>query len=232
MIYITVTNKKWSPGAKYLREYPLKVQDDFDKYIAIKYVSEIQRCIQKQTLPWKKLNSKYLKKKKELHLSKKTWEATRSLRDNLKVIERNYFYEIGWEKGLKPKKVKGFNDKSNLTILQIARKLEYGDLKTPPRALFRPVHRRMEKDMSFYVKEFLKRNNPDKKLSYQLIDKVKSLDIKKIKESKTIVNKKSIDDFITNSRKKVKELKESKFVSKIKTNAKKGRDLFNEFFGL
>ena len=86
--------------------------------------------------------------------------------------------------------------------------------------------------MSFYVKEFLKRNNPDKKLSYQLIDKVKSLDIKKIKESKTIVNKKSIDDFITNSRKKVKELKESKFVSKIKTNAKKGRDLFNEFFGL
>ena len=36
MIYITVTNKKWNPGAKYLREYPLKVQDDFDKYIAIK----------------------------------------------------------------------------------------------------------------------------------------------------------------------------------------------------
>lgn len=232
MIFISVTNTKWSPGKKYLREYSKEIQNSFDRYIAIKFVSEVQRCINKQSITWRPLTHRYLQKKKRFGLSKRTWEATGSLKNNLKVIEKSSYYEIGWEKGLKPKKAKGFNDKSNLTILEIARKLEYGTLTIPPRALFRPIHRRMEKDINFYVEEFLKRNNPNKKALYKVLDKVKKLDVNKEVESKTVVNKNKTDDFITNSRKKIKDLKQSKFISKGKTLAKKGRDLFNEFFGL
>lgn len=187
MIFIQVTNKKWNPAKFYLKEYDKKVQHDFEVYLADRYVSEIRRCIQKQTLKkeWKPLNPIYKKFKKKQGLSTKIWVASSRLRNNLKVIPKANYLVVGWDENLRYERKKNSLNPSP-TVLQVARKLEYGSLKgnIPPRPLFRIVLRRMETDMEDWVNRYLTRNKPEKRKVYKARDTIKD----NIKKGRELIN--------------------------------------------
>lgn len=142
MIYIEVIRKKWEPG----KNKDIKDIKTFERFIAEEYVKLVQKRVadQRYRNHWRPLSRRYLEQKKQLGLSLKTWEATGELISNLKVKSKNV---VGFDKR-KRHKVSGetYND--------IARELEYGSTRVPPRPLFRTAQIYMSKNINMYIKKY------------------------------------------------------------------------------
>lgn len=142
MIYIEPIHMKWNPG----KSYNIKYISMFERYIADTFVEIVQDRIdtQKFSSKWKPLSSSWLEFKKRNGLSEKTWEATGSLKNNLKVKKNNV---IGFDNRKRYRE-------SHKTYLQVARELEYGTDKIPPRPLFRLVYSYMRKNIRFFIEKY------------------------------------------------------------------------------
>ena len=172
MIYIQTINKEWTPGIKMLSEQSAQVRKAFEQYIAYEFVSEIKKAIdtQKYKGKWKPLSSHYLAYKKKRGLSPIIWEATKELKTTLKVMHKKNHIEIGWDRRLMHTSIKGThtNKKSKTPIYKIAKYMEYGTLRVPPRPLFRLVYQAMSKNIRKYWNTFSKMflNNSNTKLKH------------------------------------------------------------------
>lgn len=139
MIIIKPINQQWEPGKILMKGATDEEKRRFENYVADLYVKEYKKVIQNQTYKpqWPPLSRAYLKQKREEGLSLKTWEATGQLKNSLTYKKGSRYVSYG-----------NIRHKKDGTLLNhIARKLEYGDLITPPRPLFRLLYRNMSKNM-------------------------------------------------------------------------------------
>lgn len=142
---IEIINVEWTPGKNLIRDP--KVLKEFEEFVALKYIENVRRYVDKQMKRWIPLSVRYLEYKKEKGLSLKTWEATGELLKGLKFDKRHR--AVTFDKRRRHKV-------SGLPYMTIARSNEYGDLTHPPRPLFRPIYLLMRKNIGRYYKEFLK----------------------------------------------------------------------------
>lgn len=150
MIYIQTLDKAWSPGEKMLKSQNQQVRKQFETYIAHEFINEIKLSIksQKYKSKWKPLSPRYLAYKKARGLSPIMWEATKQLKESL-TITGTTTLTIGWDKRL-------LHKKSRYPLHKLAKRLEYGTMRIPPRPLFRYVYQYMSKNISRYWKKFTK----------------------------------------------------------------------------
>ena len=149
MIYIQVINKYWSPGRDIIKDEVIRSQ--FEDYIANEFIEYIKQSIdiQRYKRGWSPLNKSYVQYKRDNNLSIKTWEATSQLKNSLKVFNRPNMIEIGYSKSVRHKM-------SGDKLYEIAKKLEYGSIKVPPRPLFRLSFLYMSKNIRLYYNRFCK----------------------------------------------------------------------------
>lgn len=143
MIRIEPINQTWNPGITLIHDkHELR---SFHDYMAHTYVLEVQDIVKNMRYQHKfsPLNPKYLDYKIDNNLHLGHWIATGDLINNLKV---------------KSHSTVGFDNRkrhySNLKYLDLARYLEYGTLRIPPRPLFRLVYERMRRDSSRWYHEW------------------------------------------------------------------------------
>lgn len=151
MIYLQTINKYWDPGVRLLDNESQRLKTDFQRYMAREYVRLIKLCIddQRYKSKWKDLTPGYLEYKRKHGLSLNIWEATGELKNALKVTIRGRSIVIGFDKrsGHKGSKAK---------LYMIAKWMEYGTIKMPPRPLFRVVYMYMSANVNYFLKKFLR----------------------------------------------------------------------------
>ena len=152
MIYIQTLNRYWDAGARLLKGYPASTKRKFQIYIAKEYVRLVKISIDQQRyrMRWKDLTPGYLAYKKRHGLSLNIWEATGQLKDSLRVVApRGKKITIGFDKRL--------NHKGSRTkIWRIAKWMEYGTRRMPPRPLFRMVYIYMSSNISYFWDKFMR----------------------------------------------------------------------------
>jgi hypothetical protein len=154
-IIISVTGYRWHPGNRYIRD-TLTHQEfiQFQIYMANQLKKEIVRAIDTQRYKryvrkWPPLSISYLKYKKKAGLSTNIWEATGHLRNNIQVFKRENFLVVGFKKTqMYPQTLLQFN--------KVAKYVEYGGVKLPPRPLFRAITEYVRKNLDDYFKKFKK----------------------------------------------------------------------------
>ena len=152
MIYIAPIDRYWDPGSKLLSNASKQEISDFQKYIANEYVRLVKLSIDRQRYKakWKDLTPGYLEFKRAHGLSLNIWEATGQLKSSLKVSKLGrYNYSIGFDKRLVHKG-------SGAKLYKIARWMEYGTLRMPPRPLFRIVYIYMSANVSYFHDKYLR----------------------------------------------------------------------------
>lgn len=142
---IEIINVEWTPGINLIKD-PKELKD-FEEFVALKYIENVRRYVDKQIKRWVPLSVRYLEYKKSKGLSLKTWEATGELMKGLKFDKRKR--AVTFDKRRRHKM-------SGLPYMTIARSNEYGDLNHPPRPLFRPIYLLMRKNIRRYYREFLR----------------------------------------------------------------------------
>lgn len=147
MIRIEVLNQNWEPGEFLLKNWDKREVLRFEDWLAERYIEQVKKAIdlQRYRRKWVPLSISYLMFKQSNGLSEKTWEATGELKESLKYKKSSR--TIGFDNR---RKHKG----SNHTCLEIARRLEYGDLQVPPRPLFRQVYWYLRKDIEYFVEMY------------------------------------------------------------------------------
>lgn len=122
---------------------------EFELYLCDIFIKEVKRCIDTQSIKWEPLSRPYLLSKVRRGLSTNIWEATSQLKNTLSVRKSTgMVLTIGWKRS---EHHKG----SKTPIYKIARDLEYGTMKIPPRPLFRVVFSKIERNLSRYYEEYL-----------------------------------------------------------------------------
>lgn len=144
MIYIEVLKRKWNPGKKMLEDE--KETRKFEKFMGNEFIKLCIKAIDEQRYKWQPLDLEYEYVKYRKGLSLNIWEATGELKNHLKFKERTG--RIGFTKGK--------HSKAKMTYVKLARILEYGTLRIPPRPLFRNVYRYMNNNMAFFLNKFRK----------------------------------------------------------------------------
>ena len=157
-IILTVTNYTYTPGYNSIRKSVSdEVYRDFQIYMASELGDMIVSAIDKQryakgNTPWKPLSIKYYTWKKRNRLSLNIWEATGTLKKEIKIFKKGNFIAVGF-------KNLDHYPNSSLQINKVARYLEFGGRRTqrpPARPLFRPLTIYMRKNVSRYYKKYLK----------------------------------------------------------------------------
>lgn len=138
--------RTWNPG-KTLTFTSLKERDDFENFIAKEFIRLVNLSIDQQRYrsKWVPLSIGYLQYKRDSGLSLNTWEATSKMKRSLTFNKNTRQIDFG-----------GKRYKNGEDILEVARKLEYGDMKTPPRPLFRLVQTYISKNIGFFYHKFRK----------------------------------------------------------------------------
>lgn len=151
MIYIQTLDRYWDPGKKMLEGQTKVVKNSFHEYLAYEFVNEVKRAIdtQKYKKKWKPLSPQYLAYKRRKGLSPIIWQATKQLKSSLKVSQSKGVYTIGWDKRIR-------HNKSKIPLYRLAKYMEFGTIKMPPRPLFRFILDNMSKNISRYWKKFSK----------------------------------------------------------------------------
>lgn len=130
---------------------------EFELYLCDIFIKEVKRCIDTQSIKWEPLSRPYLLSKARRGLSTNIWEATSQLKNTLSVRKSTgMVLTIGWKRS---EHHKG----SKIPIYKIARSLEYGTMKIPPRPLFRVVFSKIERNLSKYYEEYLDSVNDRKR---------------------------------------------------------------------
>lgn len=152
MMYIelNIDNSKVYPAKRLGKDYPEEYVEDFAKYLVKVIKSELKKAIdnQRYSYKWAPLSVPYVRYKKTHNLSLKTWEATGLLHDSIIYRKRNGYYIVG----IDPNK----RYKNGAKVIDIAKCLEYGTSKMPPRPLFRPIFTYIRKNIRRYWKKFLR----------------------------------------------------------------------------
>jgi hypothetical protein len=152
-IIISVTGYRWVPGGRDIRSsLDDKEYVKFISYMANELKVELVRAIdtqryKKNIKKWPPLSIKYLQYKKRVGLSTNIWEATGNMRKNIKVFNRGSWLVVGFKKDDK-------YPSTDLTFNRVAKYVEYGGIKLPPRPLFREVAVYMRKNINMYYKRF------------------------------------------------------------------------------
>lgn len=153
MIYIEVLDRYWNPGERLIVS-EMSEEDilRFHRYIADEYVMAVKLAIDTQRFrsKWADLTPSYLEYKRRNRLSTKIWEATGELKNNIRSRKSSGMnvIEISF-----PKNMKHTGSKS--TLLEIAKWVEFGTIKMPPRPLFRQIYIYMSKNIRLYIVRFL-----------------------------------------------------------------------------
>lgn len=121
---------------------------DFAKDVAYEYRRRLIKAVESQSLAkyWKPLNPAYLAYKRKKGLSTKIWKATGTLINSIVVNVTPSRIEVGVSYTAK-------EPESGEYCRIIAKEMEYGTSRKPPRPLFGPVKRQLEKDLpALYLK--------------------------------------------------------------------------------
>jgi hypothetical protein len=120
--------------------------DRLQEALAREYKKQLLIHIEKNNLPWKPLNPKYLEWKREQGLWRKTWKATGQLKGDIEVIKT----PTGWWAGILG--TKKYSDGTLVSLVAIV--LEYGSptKNIPARPLFRPTRRKMLGNIKKFVR--------------------------------------------------------------------------------
>lgn len=152
MIYIQTLDRHWSPGEKMLASQSQSVRKAFERYIAYLFVDEVRLAIntQRYKSKWKPLSPQYLQYKIRRGLSPHMWESTTQLKNSVQVMgEGSSTITIGWDK-------RTLHKTSKIPLYKLARYMEYGTRRIPPRPLFRYLLEYISKNISRYWKKFVK----------------------------------------------------------------------------
>lgn len=156
-LYIQTIDTKWKPASRLAKttssgDVDLESYlDSFAKYMANIVKEEIVKAInsQRYASKWAPLSIPYVKGKKKKNLSPKVWEATSLLKDSIKA----YRYRNSWVVGIpKDRRYPG----TRVRVYQVAKFMEYGTTRMPPRPLFRPIYRYLQKNIRRYWEKFLR----------------------------------------------------------------------------
>lgn len=126
------------------------LQRKFADYVAREYRDRLRRAVIRQELAgsWKPLNEAYRDSKVQNGLNPGMWIATSRLIESVVVIRTPMAMVVGIDR----RKV---NKESKTHLWLIAKALEYGTDKIPPRPLFRPIKRKLERDLPRLFVKFL-----------------------------------------------------------------------------
>lgn len=151
MIYLQPINKYWDPGVRLLAEESPAIRKAFQSYMAREYVRLVKLCIddQRYKSKWKDLTPGYLEYKRKHGLSLNIWEATGQLKNSLKLFSRGGSIIIGFDR-------RSHHKGSKAKLIDIAKWMEYGTIRMPPRPLFRVVYMYMSSNVSYFWKKFLR----------------------------------------------------------------------------
>jgi len=98
---------------------------------------------------WPPLTINYLRYKQKHKLSLNIWEATGHLKKNIKVFMRGTLIVVGFKRD-------DHYVTTNVKINKVAKYVEYGGIRLPPRPLFRAITAYVRKNISTYYKRFRK----------------------------------------------------------------------------
>lgn len=154
-ILIAETNSLLDPGAKtktlmseavsaygFDGEREKKMFVEFAKYVAEEYKKRLQDAVRRQKYSglWKPLSREYLEYKKKNHLSTRIWEASGTLINSIAVSVFQNRIIVGVSRTAK-------EPGSGKPCYLVAKEMEYGTETKPPRPLFGPVKRDLERDI-------------------------------------------------------------------------------------
>lgn len=154
-IIVSVTNYRWIPGTTKIRnELSDKDYNLFIVYMAEQLEYELKRAITRQRYKrnikrWPPLSISYMQYKKRNKLSTNIWEATGHLKKQIKTFRRGKWLVVGFKRT-------DTYPNTNLQVNKVARYVEYGGVRLPPRPLFREVTVHMRKHVDNYYKKFRK----------------------------------------------------------------------------
>ena len=152
MIYIQTLDRYWNPSIKLLEGASKKEISAFQKYLAKEFIRLFKLSIDKQRYraKWVELTPGYLEYKRRHGLSTNIWEATGQLKSSIRLFKiGRYNYSIGFDK-------RRVHVGSKAKLHNIARWLEYGTMRMPPRPLFRLIYRYMSSNISYFYDKYLK----------------------------------------------------------------------------
>ena len=131
---------------------------EFTAYILNFYKSSILRAIKEQKFPvkYKPLSPKYAKYKKDNNMKQGFWQATGFSQVNLEFWKlRKGHYAIGFKRNL-------IHPASGTKIYKIHQYLEKGTKNIPPRPLYLPIARKIQRHLyDVYFKRFIKDRHPE-----------------------------------------------------------------------
>lgn len=151
-IIVNVDDLKFSPAKRIAKSQDKSnLQPEFCEYVAYRLYNDILNYIDNQHYAksgkWKPLSVSYIKYKRKHKLSDKIWVATGYLRDSIRVRKSGTSYVVGISPN---KKYPG----TSLSVLQVAKWMEYGTSKMPPRPLFRPLTNMYRNNIRNYWDDF------------------------------------------------------------------------------
>lgn len=173
-VELIVQQSYWAPGMLLIKNGD-NLQKEFAEYIAEKYKEQLQKAINNQRFraKWPPLSVEWLHYKQTHGLSLKCWEATGLLKRSIKVFPTLWGWAVGPDPHMRYKR-------SGVPVLAVARALEYGTRRIPPRPLFRPTAEYIRKHIKDYWTVFLRQKGlgqnpvaaPPKKVKQQDVNKV------------------------------------------------------------
>lgn len=145
-------NRYWDPGKKILKGLDQQDKLKFHKFVADEYHGLLIKSIDSQRFKskWSLLNPEYLKYKITHGYSTNIWELTGELKKSMKVRKRKDIYTIGFPKNKK-------HSKAKMTYLSLAKIIEFGNVRVPPRPLYRLVLVYMNANIKYFYDKYNKR---------------------------------------------------------------------------
>ena len=146
-IEIPLISASYSPGSRKISSVDL--QQKFVQFMADMYRQQLIKIINKQMYKhkWAPLTAEYVEYKRKQGLSLRIWEATSLMKNHIVVLRR----KDKWYIGPNPK----VHYKSGVTLLEVARWMEFGTQKMPARPLFRPTLQYLRSNFAFFHKKFM-----------------------------------------------------------------------------
>lgn len=157
-VYIQIADKKWEPGKILVPPEQKYLLDLFALYMANVMKQQLVDAINRQRFvqKWPPLTVAYVNYKRKRNLKLNIWEATGVLKNSISVWRQGNYYVVGIHPN---KRYPG----TKLKVLQVARYMEYGTTKMPPRPLFRPIASYLQKNIRRYWEKFLEEVSVDER---------------------------------------------------------------------
>lgn len=159
-MHVNITNSSYTPGI-YLLNDPkyglsnlksqdkIRIQKDFARFLSVIIRRMLKASIEDQRYKgrWTPLSAGYVEFKNKYGLSDKIWEATGTLVDSISYYKHGNQYIIG----INPSK----KYKNGVSILYVAKCMEYGTKNMPARPLFTPVFNYVKRYIRQYWEMYL-----------------------------------------------------------------------------